>query len=125
MSSADLVGLARVALAEARSTGRFAGVKASSADVKRAARIARAHGGRSALRGFLTGQGGKFHRGTLITDARYGYDEVDYPKGEPKLPRGALSGPGARTAAVNDAPSEMGRINSLILRGGISQRGLR
>ena len=116
--SNDLVGAARSALAEARRTGRFRGAKVDGADVKSAARMIKAKYGQKAFSDFLTKKGSDISARVILSDARYGYDEVDYPRGEPKLPRGSLR-------PINDAPSEMGRINNILLRGGVSQRGLR
>lgn len=85
-------------LAQARSTGRFAGVNASTADVKDAYRLIYAKYGANEADKFATGWRGKHDWSSVVQDAKYGYDEVDYPRGAEPLPRGALNDDARRAA---------------------------
>lgn len=89
---------ARQMLGQVRRTGTFAGVKASSEDVKNAYRLLYAKYGPNEADKFATGWRGEHSASSVMQDAKYGYDEVDYPRGAERLPPGALSDDARRVA---------------------------
>lgn len=86
MSAESLI--VKTALADVKATGRFAGKAATVDNVKDGTRMAfHVYGTEGAL-DFLKGTGVKTR--SILTDAKYGFDEVDYPKGASPIPPGGL-----------------------------------
>jgi hypothetical protein len=100
--------LVKSALKTVKSTGKFAGENATSANVKAAARIAYNRGGADDLAKFLSGSrlGSGAKPSHLIDDAKAGYfnDEI-FSGGQVKLPKGTIMG---KTSAVPPFPSSKG-----------------
>jgi hypothetical protein len=83
---------ARAALTTVRKTGKYLGTKVDSSEFKDAARMVYNRGGSSEMGKFLSNPVGGAAAGaqSVLADAKYGFDEVDWPKGAAKLPKGAL-----------------------------------
>ena len=87
----------RGALKNVRRTGMHAGVKATTTDLKEAARLAYGHEGTQGLNNLISG---KRSSSIHMIDAKSGYDEVDYPNGAAKLPKGTIKTNLARKIAA-------------------------
>lgn len=90
---------ARQMLSQVRRTGTFAGMKASTGDVKDAYRLLYTKYGPNEADRFATGwRGESFDASSVLQDAKYGFDEISYPRGTERLPKGALNDDARRAA---------------------------
>lgn len=87
-----MLGAAKVALTAVRKTGKYLDTKVDSSDFKNAARMVYNRGGSSDLGKFLSNSVDTAGAGvgSILADAKYGFDEVSWPKGAAKLPKGVL-----------------------------------
>ena len=116
--------LVKSALKTVKSTGKFAGENATSANVKAAARIAYNRGGADDLAKFLSesrlGSGAKPSH--LIDDAKAGYfnDEI-FSGGQVKLPKGTVSrsAPATRNMTVAQKRAMLARKRKAGPKGGM------
>lgn len=89
---------AKQMLAQVRKSGSFAGEKMSSSDIKDAYRMVYHKYGPNEADKFATGWRTKFDKPSLMMDAKYGFDEISYPRGSERLPKGALNDDARRAA---------------------------
>lgn len=78
-------------LALAKRTGSLYGVKSTTEDVKDAIRMVYNEYGPEQADRFVTGWNTDFDKTSLMQDAAYGFDEIQYPRGSAKLPKGTVA----------------------------------
>lgn len=98
-------------LALAKRTGKLYGVKSTTDDVKDAIRMVYNKYGPEQADRFVTGWNTDFDKTSVMQDAAYGFDEIQYPRGSAKLPKGTVAASPKINRPTTPAPFKASRFS--------------